>query len=166
VNTGPYLKAIGHYYENLKNKAYPDPATGGDPWTCGIGCTGVDSEGNQITKDTYWDDDKALFEYAHRIDKEFGPGVSKVVRTPLNQKEYDMLVDLAFNIGIPNFNSSTLLRKLNAGDRAGAAEQFLVWNKGGGKVMKGLQRRRWAERHVFLGGEPADGIAEALAKYP
>jgi lysozyme len=92
--------------------------------------------------------------------------VKKAVTVEMNQKEFDALVDLCYNIGGGNFRSSTLVKKFNAGDKQGAAEQFLVWNKGGGKVMKGLQRRRWAERHVFLGGAAADGIAEAEAKYP
>ncbi|EPF81527.1 lysozyme, partial [Acinetobacter gyllenbergii] len=48
------------------------------------------------------------------------------------------------------FKDSTLLKKLNAGDFMGAADQFPQWNKGGGKVMKGLVRRRAAERELFL----------------
>jgi len=163
---GPDGQEIGHFFEGLETEAYPDPATGGDPWTCGIGCTGTDAEGNVIGPGTVWSEQKALDEYGRRMATEFGPSVKKTVTVEMNQKEFDALVDLCYNIGGGNFASSTLVRKLNAGDKAGAAEQFLVWNKGAGKVMKGLQRRRWAERHVFLGGEAKDGIAEALAKYP
>lgn len=157
---------IGHYYEGLKTEAYPDPATGAEPWTCGIGCTGHDSEGNKIGPGTTWTEQKALDEYGRRMGKEFGPAVKKAITAEMNQDEFDAMVDLCYNIGGGNFASSTLVKKFNAGDKAATAEQFLVWNKGGGKVMKGLQRRRWAERHVFLGGEAKDGIAEALAKYP
>lgn len=80
--------------------------------------------------------------------------VNGVVKVALNQNEFDALVSLTFNIGNGAFKGSTLLRKLNAGDRAGAADQFLVWNKGtvsGKKVeIKGLTVRREAERRQFL----------------
>ncbi|KRJ11905.1 lysozyme [Acinetobacter nosocomialis] len=59
-------------------------------------------------------------------------------------------VSLTYNIGSGAFKNSTLLKKLNKGDYQGAADQFLVWNKAGGKVMKGLVRRREAERALFL----------------
>lgn len=166
MKTGPDLQTLGHYYEAVRNDAYPDPATGGDPWTCGIGCTGTDSEGNKIGPGTHWDDQKVLREYAYRIDREFAPGVSAAVTVPLDQKQFDMLVDLAYNIGLGNFRGSTLLRKLNAGDYKGAADEFPKWNKGGGKVMKGLQRRRYAERAVFLGGDANEAIREANRYFP
>lgn len=76
------------------------------------------------------------------------------------------MVDLCYNIGVGNFRSSTLVKKFNAGDKQGAADEFPKWNKGGGKVMKGLQRRRWAERLVFLGGDADSAILEAANKYP
>lgn len=166
MNTGEDLKTIGHHYEDLRNKAYADPGTGGEPYTVGIGCTGVDSEGNPITKDTYWSDEKALYEYAYRIDREFAPGVRAAVKATLTQKQFDMLVDFAFNVGMGNFRGSTLLRKLNADDYPGAANEFPKWNKGGGRVLKGLQRRRWAEKLVFEGGDANAAIQEAEAKYP
>ncbi|KQD16250.1 lysozyme [Acinetobacter baumannii] len=69
---------------------------------------------------------------------------------PLTQNQFDALVSLAYNIGSGAFKGSTLLKLLNKGDYKGAADQFLVWNKAGGKVMKGLVRRREAERALFL----------------
>lgn len=91
--------------------------------------------------------------------------VNRMISVPLNQNEFDALVSLVFNIGSGAFQKSTLRRKLNAGDRAGAADQFLVWNKitkGGKKVeLKGLTTRRQAERKQFLTGvvvhKPAPG---------
>ncbi len=166
MNTGPDLQTVGHYYEHLENDAYPDPATGGDPWTCGIGCTGVDSEGDAICEGTHWDDAKALREYAHRVNTEFGPGVSVAVTVDLDQKQYDMLVDFAYNVGLGNFRSSTLLKLLNAGDYRGAADEFPKWVKASGKVMKGLQRRRFVNRAVFLGGDANEAIREANKFYP
>jgi GH24 family phage-related lysozyme (muramidase) len=82
--------------------------------------------------------------------KTFEKGVRAAVKVKLSQNEFDALVSLAFNIGVGAFSKSTLVRKLNAGDRAGAAEQFLVWNKAGGRVLKGLSNRRADERKLFL----------------
>ncbi len=166
MNTGPDLQTVGHYYESIENKAYPDPATGGAPWTCGIGCTGVDSEGNPITEDTYWDDDRVLREYAYRIDNEFAPGVWALLEVEPDQKQYDMLVDFAFNVGLHNFETSTLLKKWNAGDVQGAADEFSKWVKAQGKTMKGLQRRRYTNRAVFLGGDANEAIREANKFFP
>ncbi|MCQ8185710.1 lysozyme [Parvularcula maris] len=76
------------------------------------------------------------------------------VRTPLNQNEHDALVSFVFNIGAENFKRSTVLSKLNAGDKLGAAEAFERWTKArvDGKLMKldGLVRRRAAEKSLFL----------------
>lgn len=80
----------------------------------------------------------------------FEAAVSGAVKVPLEQNEFDALVSLAFNIGGGAFAKSTLVKKLNAGDRVGAADQFLVWNKAGGRVIKGLTTRRQAERKQFL----------------
>jgi lysozyme len=68
----------------------------------------------------------------------------------LNQNQFDALVSFSFNVGLAALKRSTLLRKLKAGDSAGAAAQFLSWTKAGGKVLKGLVRRRAAERDLFL----------------
>lgn len=107
-----------------------------------------------------------LYEWQHRIDNEFAPGVFKLLHTEPDQKEFDMMVDLAFNIGMGNFSSSTLLKKWNAGDVQGAADEFPKWNKAAGKVMKGLQRRRYTERQVFLGGDANEAIREANKFFP
>jgi lysozyme len=80
----------------------------------------------------------------------FENDVLKMVRVKLNQNQFDALVSFAYNTGSRALSSSTLLKKLNAGDYAGAADQFLRWNKAGGKVLKGLTRRREAERELFL----------------
>jgi lysozyme len=91
----------------------------------------------------------------------FEAAVSNAVRVSLNQNEFDALVSLAFNIGGGAFAGSTLVRKLNAGDRGGAANQLLVWNKAGGKALKGLSTRREAERKQFLGyGPPAQSVPQ------
>jgi lysozyme len=95
--------------------------------------------------------------------------VNGAVKVPLNQNEFDALVSLTFNIGGTAFKKSTLLKRLNAGDRKAAADQFLVWNKGtvkGKKVeIKGLTVRREAERRQFL-RPMATGAAPAPSPAP
>lgn len=91
-------------------------------------------------------------------------GVKRLVKVQLTQNEFDALVCLVFNIGagkadgVPgDFADSTLLRKLNANDKRGAADEFPKWDKyrdpscGCLKVSAGLQSRRWDERALFLG---------------
>jgi lysozyme len=76
--------------------------------------------------------------------------IASAVRVELTGSERAALESLAFNIGSGAFANSTLVKKLNAGDREGAADQFLVWNRAGGQVVQGLVNRRAAERTEFL----------------
>ncbi len=148
-------KAIAAH-EGVRLTAYPDPATGGHPWTIGVGHTSAAGaprvyKGLTITPaecDEILSRDLAKFEAA----------VEKAVKVPLNQNQFDALVSFTFNVGEGALRSSTLLRKLNARDYDGAAEQFLVWNKAAGKVMGGLTKRRQSERALFLRPAPVMGI--------
>jgi lysozyme len=76
--------------------------------------------------------------------------INNYVEIDLKQNEFDALVSLVYNIGRGNFMKSTLLKMLNTGTIATAAQQFLVWRLAGGKVIKGLEHRRMAERDIFL----------------
>lgn len=79
--------------------------------------------------------------------------VNKYVRPVLSQNQFDALVSLTFNIGSGNFLQSTVLKRLNLtqpADYAGAAEAILMWNRTNGEVNPGLQRRREAEKDLFL----------------
>jgi lysozyme len=131
--------------EGCRLTAYPDPATGGDPWTIGYGQTG---EG--ICKGVRWTQAQADEALRRELEK-VGARIDVVVIVPLEPHEMAALASLVYNIGIGNFRQSTLLRLLNNGDRKGAAEQFLRWNKAAGRVMRGLTKRRAAERALFLG---------------
>lgn len=82
-------------------------------------------------------------------------GVSKVLTRSPNQHQFDAMVSLCFNIGPTNFAKSSVVRYFNAGSVTKAADRFLAWNKAGGKVLKGLTRRRAAERALFLTPMPA-----------
>jgi len=81
---------------------------------------------------------------------QYEKGVTRLVNVAINQNQFDALVDFAYNLGVKALEGSTLLKKLNAGDYAGAATEFPKWNKAGGKVLNGLTRRREAERALFL----------------
>ena len=129
--------------ESTKLTAYPDPGTGGAPWTNGIGHTGPDVYPGQVI-----DHAQALVWLSHDVE-DAADTVRRLVSVPLNQNQFDALVDLVFNIGEKQFASSTLLRKINAGDYAGAQEQFGRWNLSAGKVMGGLTNRRAAEADLF-----------------
>lgn len=161
MNIGKDGVAVMHYYEQCKLTAYPDPATGGAPWTIGWGDTGPDVvPGLTITQQ------EADERFAQRLAREFEPGVERLLtRTPA-QCQFDAFVSLAYNIGLSNFRASTALRKFNMGEFLLAADAILSWNKAAGKVMKGLQRRRWAEHRVFAGWSAPHAIADALREFP
>ena len=130
-------------FEGCELEAYPDPATGGEPITIGYGHTGGVKLGEVITQEQ-------ADEYLISDVKRFADAVNQMVTVPITQSEFDALCSFAFNLGIGNLRNSTLLRKLNSGNKDSAANQFLVWNMAGGRVMAGLTRRREAERTLFL----------------
>ena len=133
-------------FEGCYLRAYKCPA---GVWTIGWGTTepinGVKPhEGMSITQQQA--DDllvKNLKSYENAVNK-------YVTYTKLNQNQYDALVSFTYNCGAGALQKSDLLKKLNKGDVLGAADEFLRWNKGGGKVLSGLVRRREAEKKLFL----------------
>lgn len=132
-------------HEGLRLKAYPDPASGGDPWTIGYGSTRNVHKGMVIT----------LEEAEHRLDDDMAEAyacVDHAVTVPLDYRQRDALCSFVFNVGCGAFRKSTLLKLLNSGDYLGAGAQFPRWNKAAGKVMPGLVKRRGAERALFLSG--------------
>lgn len=84
--------------------------------------------------------------------KIFEKGVNDLVKVPINQEMFDALVCFAFNVGLGNLEKSTLLRLLNAKSYFAVPEQFLRWNKAGGRELLGLTRRRKAEMALFNEG--------------
>lgn len=73
-----------------------------------------------------------------------------LVKVPLNENEEAALLSFTYNLGVANLRKSTLLRLLNQDLRLDASQEFLKWNKAGGRILKGLTRRRDAERRLFL----------------
>jgi len=130
-------------FEGCVLKAYPDPASGGDPWTIGYGHTGPEVKpGLSITQgqaDAYLASDLAAF----------GAGVVKLCPVATDN-QFAALVSFAYNLGLGSLKDSTLRRMHNEGDHTGAAGQFGRWNKARGKIMAGLTKRRAAEAKVYL----------------
>jgi GH24 family phage-related lysozyme (muramidase) len=127
-----------------KFAAYPDPATGADPWTIGWGTTGAD-----VKKGVVWTQKQCDDRFADDLD-DFAKKVAAAIGTaPTNQHQFDAMVSFAYNVGIGNLNKSTLLKKHKAKDYKGAAAEFAKWNKANKKVMAGLTRRRAAEAALY-----------------
>ncbi|TNC10833.1 lysozyme [Methylobacterium terricola] len=126
-------------FEGLKLTAYKCPA---GVWTIGWGTTLGVTKGMTITLAQAED----LFS---RDLVKFEKAVEKNVTVPLNENQFAALVSFAYNLGEGNLKSSTLLKKVNAGDFKAAAAEFPKWNKAGGKVLAGLTRRRADEAKLF-----------------
>lgn len=136
-------------HEGCKLKAYKCSA---GVWTIGVGHTLGVREGDVITQkqaDKLLRDDVAATEL----------GLKGLVKPRITQNMFDALVSLVFNIGIGNFAKSTVLREINNADFAAAAEAFLMWNRGGSKVLPGLVRRRKEEHDLFLEGSVPHTVA-------
>lgn len=136
-------------FEGCRLRAYPDPGTGGDPWTIGYGHTGP-----EVVPGLIWTQDQCDRELVYDVER-FCEAVEEALTVDVSENEFAAMVCLAFNIGASAFRKSTLLRQVNEGRMAEAADQFLRWNRAGGRVMEGLTRRRTAERALFLA--PGDG---------
>lgn len=129
-------------FESCKLTAYLCPA---GVWTIGWGATGP-----EITKGLKWTQEQADNRLMLDVVK-FERGVKALVKVPLSDNQLGALISFAYNVGLGNLGKSTLLKLLNAGAYKSASEQFIRWNKAGGKVLKGLTRRRQIEQGVFNG---------------
>jgi lysozyme len=132
-------------FEGKRLVAYDD---GVGVWTIGFGTT-IYPNGIKVKKGDTCTEAQAKSYMAHDL-KKFEQAVNGAVNIPLNQNQFDALVSLAYNIGTGAFNKSTLVKKLNAGDIRGAADQFDVWINAGGKRMQGLVKRRAREKALYL----------------
>jgi len=127
-------------FEGFRTKAYQCSA---GVWTIGWGTTEGVKKGDAITRS---DAEKRLCEYVAKSQKD----ITRLVEVPLNDYQEAALLSFVYNIGINGFAKSTLLKKLNRRDYAGAANEFRRWNKAGGVVLAGLVKRRKAEAELFL----------------
>lgn len=131
--------------------AYPDPGTGGEPWTIGWGSTGKDPfNGGRIGPKTIWTREQADMAFERHI-AQFEREVRDLLGdAPTTQGQFDALVSFHYNTGA--LGRSTLLRRHKAGDYDAAAREFARWNRAGGKVLQGLVRRRAAEAALYRRG--------------
>lgn len=145
---GPKAKALIHHFESCSLKAYNDAV--GVP-TIGWGMTYYPDGrkvqmGDQITQ-------AQADEMADTImRRDFaGPVDASLGDSPTTPAQFGAMVALAYNVGVGNFRKSSVLRRHLAGDHAGAAAAFAMWNKAGGRVLPGLTRRRAAEAALYRG---------------
>lgn len=126
-------------------------------WTIGWGCTEGVKEGMRWTK-------AEAEEALRREIAKHEMAVTRLVTVDLNQNQYDALVSFSYNVGSGALGKSTLLKKLNRRDFAGAQAEFMKWNKAGGKQLRGLSRRRAAEAELFA--TRTEEEAEAVENEP
>jgi lysozyme len=142
--------------EGVRSRPYQCPAL---LWTVGVGHV-IDpnhakvklADRKQLPIPAGWDRVLSATEIDEILKKDlnrFEAGVLRLIKVKLTQGQFDGLVSFSFNVGLGNLQNSTLRMKLNRGDYEGAAEQFLVWTKAGGKVLKGLVIRRTHEKEMF-----------------
>ena len=145
------LKLIQEF-ESFENAPYLDSAR---VWTIGYGSTYYPN-GKPVTGR----DKPITREYAETIQrnvisKDFEPVINDLLKKEIasgfiTQNMYDAIISLTYNIGVNGFKRSSVLRLLKQGDKQNAADAFLLWNMAGGKVLRGLVRRRERERKLFL----------------
>lgn len=129
-------------FEGLKLTSYLCPAK---VWTVGYGSTGSHVKpGMTITREQA---EELLRSDLRRFEDAVAAAAPKAT-----DNQFSAMVSLAFNIGIGALQRSTVLRRHLAGDHAGAADAFAMWNKAGGRVLAGLTRRRAAEAALYRKG--------------
>jgi lysozyme len=127
-------------HEGYRSEAYQDSA---GVWTIGFGTTEGVHPGMTVNRDEA--------EQMLADDVEWAEAaVNDLVRRDLGQRQFDALVSFVYNLGKPNFRSSTLLQEVNAGNEAYVAREFVRWVHAGGRPLKGLARRRVAEADMYL----------------
>lgn len=150
----PAALAILRGAESCRLFAYPDPGSGGAPWTIGWGATGPDIHAGQRWTQAQADS---------RLMQDLGHVVVQMTlacgATPSTGNQFGALCSLAYNIGFANFLGSSVLRFHHAGDHHQAAAAFAGWNRGSGRVLPGLVRRRAAEAALYLTPDTASGAS-------
>lgn len=142
------LEMLAHH-EGVRTKPYRDCV---GLWTVGVGHLIGDGK----TLPPEWNKTFTLEEVYAILAKDverFERAVSRLITHPLTQNEYDALISFVFNLGAGCLQRSSLRQKLNRGDKEGAIESWLKYNKAGGKIIKGLDTRRKDEVALFRSGK-------------
>lgn len=136
-----------HRYEGLRLDAYLCPA---NVWTIGFGNTFYENgtkvkRGDKITRE------RANELFNNIVEQRFATPLRSVIVSKVNNFQFSALVSLAYNIGIGNISKSTLLRLVNKNQNdPNIRNQFMRWNRAGGKVLRGLTLRREAEANLYF----------------
>jgi lysozyme len=136
-------------FEGFRAAPYPDPVSGGEPWTIGYGST-RDLQGRPVTADTPPISEVQASQLALLDMLTAFNAIASEIKVPLTEHERAAVEDFIYNVGAGNFRDSTLLRLINQNQLALAAKQFALWDHADGQVIAGLLRRRLAEEEVFL----------------
>jgi lysozyme len=135
-------------FEGLELQAYPDPATGGAPWTIGYGTT-VYPSGEPVKPGDACTPQQAELWLELHVKRLVEP--LKRLAPQATENEFNALLSFIYNVGLGNFKASTMLKLIKAGaSPADIAAQFKRWNRAGGKIMAGLTRRREAESQLYM----------------
>ena len=129
-------------HEGVRLTAYPDPGTGGEPWTIGYGHTGGVQKGDTCSQE---DADEWLRQDVKKAES----CINAAVTAPLTQNKFDALCSFVYNVGCGTFKTSSVLSKLNDSDYDGAIAVLKKYNHAGGQVLAGLTARRNAEADLF-----------------
>ena len=135
-----------HHFEGCRLEAYQCSAK---VWTIGWGNTFYENgtpvrQGDKISQERA----NSLFVF---VANKFAGEIKKLIKTNLTENQFSALVCFAYNVGTGNLGKSTLLKKVNANPNdATIANEFLRWNKAGGKELLGLTRRRTAESKLYF----------------
>ena len=133
------LDALLKKFEGCKLKAYHCPAG-----VCTIGYGHTSAAGAPQVVDGMTITQAQAEDILKRDIVKYEVAVMDLVKVKLTQNQFDVLTDFAYNAGVGNLKSSTLLKKVNAGDFDAVPAELMKWTKGGGKVLPGLVRRRQA----------------------
>lgn len=148
----PAALAILRGAEYCRLAAYPDPGSGGDPWTIGWGATGPDIRAGLV-----WTQAQADARLVQDLRQLAAQMTQACGAAPTSGNQFGAMCSLAYNIGLRHFLGSSVLRLHHAGEHHDAAAAFGAWNKGGGRVLPGLVRRRAAEAALYLTPDAAVG---------
>lgn len=162
MRTSPVGIKLIQDFEACYLNAYPDPGTGGEPWTIGWGHTSAAGaprvfRGLRITRQ---EADSILMMDLAPVERD----VCNLVKVSLTQHQFDALVSFVFNCGKGNFEKSTLLKKVNAGRFDEVPAEFMKWTRAAGKEMRGLVRRRRAEAALWRGVDESEPISHEEAR--
>ena len=157
MNVSPKaIKMISHH-EGVRQTPYKCPAK---LWTVGVGHVLFPEQGKLKIdqRDAFVPSPEAMRKYSmEEVDAilradlaRFEKGVATYCPVPLTRGQFDALVSFSFNVGLGTLQRSTLRQKVLRGDMEGAAEELLKYCMAGGKILKGLQKRRIDERALFL----------------